>query len=74
MSGNRHLLHAMLPIEWGDIMSLTFQDDGLTDEQYIQKELKNTFLLFFNFSLELLEKIDPQNDFLKIAVVNMQMH
>lgn len=39
----------------------------------IEKELYNTFLSFFEFAFELIEKVNETNNYLKFAVVNMQI-
>jgi len=39
----------------------------------VEKELKDSFISFFNFSLSLIEKLDEKNGYLKFAVVNMQI-
>lgn len=42
-------------------------------EEQLATEIFETFISFFNFSLELINKIDKTNGYLKFAAVNMQI-
>lgn len=49
------------------------EPNELAEINQIENELYDTFISFYNFSLGLIEKVDNDNNYLKFAVVNVQI-